>query len=763
MVKKLFTLFLLGLFCMTATAGERFLVRVGADGKQEAIPLKKGERAQDAVARLENARTSLFSKPSSANGLIDTLKQYPGVANDDVLLTSNFGWNHQDVAFIWFVPAAGGKVKEIWWRNYSLQGDIKKGTIRAWYANPKVDQAISASVLTKYIGYYKDPTDGDGLVTPYMPATGDQWFYKNGAADSTLFGYDPLGTEVSTWLPGGLQVTLDSGKWQGIVLESWGDSMFVKLGEKFGFTLSNDTKVSDIPPADPVTGARMEILSYPNGNPAPFHSYKWYETGRNSATDKGWHLRGDYEWGMYTVIEYTTDRAPKVELVGSYNTTLKTTTRPIEVKVTDDNPGGGPFGVASVRLFTKKGALASYDSALVAGTGSQYIGTAPAASPGDTVYWRWVATDVGGNRTAFGPRTYVVFKKNQANLLVYNNAQYSLGTSNLIYTSSSSKFDRWSGPTDGTGELDDLLAMYNNVIIADGSFPSRNVYPAVKTWFGKGTANAKKNLFFTSQDYGCYITPACGDTTFTAGSLEFDYLGVLTLGTQDLGPTNRPYKVVPLADTVTNYLIKYNKDSSTTLWHYPTFELAFSAYPDAMVPKAGAKALFTDGAGTNTLGVKNSGATFNSMFVAFDAGALQFRSDTALHNATYSSITDPKYAWIVDIGSLSVAFLNSVTSVKPVSEVVPGAFALGQNYPNPFNPTTTLEYSIPVRSNVEIAIFNILGQQVATVVNDMHDAGAHRATWNGKDSFGKPVASGIYFYQMRAGSFEQVKKMMLMK
>ena len=146
--------------------------------------------------------------------------------------------------------------------------------------------------------------------------------------------------------------------------------------------------------------------------------------------------------------------------------------------------------------------------------------------------------------------------------------------------------------------------------------------------------------------------------------------------------------------------------------------------------------------------------------IAFDVATLQFRSDTSKAPGT----GDTKYQWISDIGAVSNSFFGGVvTSVEPVSEGVLGSFALGQNYPNPFNPSTVIEYNVPVRSNVEIAIFNVIGQQVATVVNDMHEAGSHRATWNGKNSFGKPVASGIYFYQMRAGSFEQVKKMMLMK
>jgi len=704
-----------------------------------------------------------MEKATSPTGIIDSLKNYPGTANDATLLTANFGWTLQEVAFQWFLPAAGGKVKEIWWRNYSLLGDIKKATVRAWYANPKVDQAIPASVLTKYIGTYKDPTDGYGLVTPFKPATGDQWFYKNGLSDSTLFGYDPLGTEVATWLPGGLQVPLDSGKWQGIVLESWGNSMFVNLGQKFGFTIMNDSKVSDVGPTEPV---RMEILSYPSANPPPYHSYKFYETGRTSAADKGWHMRGDYEWGMYVVIEYTTDKSPTIVLQGVVQTAFKTTPRPITVTVTDENPGGGPAGLASVYFKCKNGAMTLYDSVVVTGNGSNYTGIVPATSLGDTIYWQFAATDVNGNRTVFGPRSYVVFKNTKPNLFLYNFQGYSSAYGmDFIYVGNNSQFNRWSAINDGIDELADVLALYNNVLVADGSFPSRNIYPSLKKWFEKGTAAAKKNLFFSSQDYGGYITPTRGDTTFTAGSLEFDYLGVLTLGPQDVGPTNRPYQIVPQPDWKTNYLINYNKDSSTTLWHYPTFEIGFSAYPDVITPKAGAKAIFKDGTGILTLGVLNSGATFNSMFVAFDAAALQFRSDTSLHNATYTQITDPKYQWIADVGSLAVKFLCDdcgepldPDGVDEENERSPFTFFLEQNYPNPFNPTTMISYQIPVKGFVTLKVFDLLGREAAQLMNEEQQAGGYSVQFDGKN-----LSSGLYFYQLQSGNFIDVKKMMILK
>lgn len=731
---------------------ERVLLHIGRDGKQEAIPLGKNQHAQDVIARIENQKTSLVN-PNNSNGLTDSLKNYPGDANSVATLTTNFGITHQDVLLQWFEPSVGGRIKEFWWRNNSEQGFIKKGTVRAWYVNPKLANR-PASVITKYLGSYKDPTDGDGLVTPFKPITGDQWFYGNSIADSAAWRFDPLGTEVPTWQPGGLQVSLDSGKWQGIILEDWGDSMFVNQGQLFGFTLSDDTKVTDKVDAGP--DIRMEILSWANTNPAPFHSYKFYETGRTSSNDKGWHLRGDYEWGMYVVMEYTSVPPTRITIHGTIATTLKTTPRPITATVTDDNPGGGPSGVAAVYLKTKKGALASYDSVLTIASGSAYTGYTPSTSPGDTVYWAIVAYDTEGNRTVFGPRSYVVFKNTKPNLFLYNFPGYSSPFGmDFIYVGNSSQFNRWSAINDGTEELTDMLELYNDVVVADGSFPSRNIYPSLKTWLEHGTAASKKNLFFTSQDYGCYITNTCLDTTFVPGSFEYDFLGIQTLGPQDLGPTNKPFQLIPQPDPSTNYLIKYNTDSSTTLWHHPTFEISssFSAYPDAMTPKVGAKALFKDGTGTNTLGVLNQGATFNSMFIAFDAAGLQFRSDTSI-----SPVTDPKYRWILDVGALSVEFLKQYSVSSAKEDVVLRKYALSQNYPNPFNPITTIEYEIPVNGVVTLTIFDLLGREVTKLVNGEQQEGRYTIGFDAAN-----ISSGLYFYRLQSGSFIDVKKMMVLK
>jgi hypothetical protein len=86
------------------------------------------------------------------------------------------------------------------------------------------------------------------------------------------------------------------------------------------------------------------------------------------------------------------------------------------------------------------------------------------------------------------------------------------------------------------------------------------------------------------------------------------------------------------------------------------------------------------------------------------------------------------------------------------------SFQLAQNYPNPFNPTTIINYELPITNYVDLSIYNTLGQKVATLVNEKRKAGIHQVTW---DASG--YASGIYYYKIETGEFQDVKKMILLK
>ena len=91
-------------------------------------------------------------------------------------------------------------------------------------------------------------------------------------------------------------------------------------------------------------------------------------------------------------------------------------------------------------------------------------------------------------------------------------------------------------------------------------------------------------------------------------------------------------------------------------------------------------------------------------------------------------------------------------------ELNPYSFKLMQNYPNPFNPTTLISYAIPQRSEVSIKVFNLTGQEVANLVNEVKDPGTYKAEFNAGN-----LSSGIYFYRITAGRFSAVRKMMLIK
>jgi len=95
--------------------------------------------------------------------------------------------------------------------------------------------------------------------------------------------------------------------------------------------------------------------------------------------------------------------------------------------------------------------------------------------------------------------------------------------------------------------------------------------------------------------------------------------------------------------------------------------------------------------------------------------------------------------------------------------VVPDKFALHQNYPNPFNPVTTLRYDLPEDALVNITIYDMMGRQVKTLINDQQTAGYRSLQWYATNDAGSPVSAGIYLYMIQAGDFRQTKKMVLLK
>jgi carboxyl-terminal processing protease len=122
-------------------------------------------------------------------------------------------------------------------------------------------------------------------------------------------------------------------------------------------------------------------------------------------------------------------------------------------------------------------------------------------------------------------------------------------------------------------------------------------------------------------------------------------------------------------------------------------------------------------------------------------------------------IIDQMYLQGVDVElEYAIQQLDQMTGVKTSANRTPVTYFLSQNYPNPFNPSTTISYQLPAAGKVTLKVFDILGREITTLVNEDKTAGNYKVNFNGSR-----LGSGIYFYQLRSGSFIQTKKLVLLK
>ena len=112
-----------------------------------------------------------------------------------------------------------------------------------------------------------------------------------------------------------------------------------------------------------------------------------------------------------------------------------------------------------------------------------------------------------------------------------------------------------------------------------------------------------------------------------------------------------------------------------------------------------------------------------------------------------------------DIDGKEILHGSTILKIIPI----PNQYALGQNYPNPFNPSTTIQFQLPEESYTQIAIYDLLGRELIQLVNEIYSAGYHEVIWNGKDTFGRTIPSGMYLYRMDTNGFSSTRKLVFLK
>jgi hypothetical protein len=144
----------------------------------------------------------------------------------------------------------------------------------------------------------------------------------------------------------------------------------------------------------------------------------------------------------------------------------------------------------------------------------------------------------------------------------------------------------------------------------------------------------------------------------------------------------------------------------------------------------------------------------------FDEAMFEYRVDWPMEGGWHTY-----YFRFSDGAQVVETELDSVylSPIGTDDEPVPSQFALEQNYPNPFNAQTSIQFDLPEPGLTQLAIYDITGKSVRALVDDYLGAGNHSVVWDGRNSSGQPVSSGVYFYRISVGDHTATKRMLFLK
>jgi len=466
-------------------------------------------------------------------------------------------------------------------------------------------------------------------------------------------------------------------------------------------------------------------------------------------------------------VEFYENTPPSVT-IEKYGSVLAADAKTLACAVTDiDANDANQAGAVSVSLFYKvdDGAETQVACALASGTDTDGVweGTIPAGymSPGQTLTYYFVATDKAGLSTTSSSGSFGYFQKTTDILVFYNDNGTSYAASiilspyydNLWVDANDNKFpyDVWVGLADGPLSST-LVNLYDNIIQIDAYSPATMNDNVLGPWFAAGP----KKMFWSSQEWGYSLTGGA-DSTFAEDDWHNAFMGIGTIGPMDINANyTEAFPINAVAgDVISGDLAAFVGDS-LQLYHYSSHELNYNDWCDAMTAGTGAVVCFTDSAQGRTMGVhKESANGTKTVFLTFD----QLCLDTgALPSYT---VTDGYHWTEPNVSSMVGNALNWFgigTSVDENPAALVAKYDLSQNYPNPFNPETQISYSIAKAGHVKLAVYNVLGQKVADLVDEFKAANTYKVTLDASN-----LTSGIYFYRLEVGDFSKTMKMMLLQ
>ncbi len=760
MLRKISTLFVaLMMLAMMVKAQDHAILTPG----DQLIPIK----GRTIEAALTGAKVNVMNHNKVGNiilkghslqdakGTIDTLsiKETSGAT-----FNVNFGFFDQDVMIQWYVAPADLIIKGVAFMPSDGTGAANGVAVSIVGTGLTAADLVSLGAPV-YWGYWTgdDPTWNNAVPFPWQ-ASGDWVAGTEGAVA-------PWTTDLWSDFGDGYVVTPvydpDNPAYNWVVLnDALGfEPDQISRGEVFGVVFKNNGVDASQP-----SESRIGLLSA--GSMSSHPGFKYYSKGRLATDDQGWWAR-KYTWDAVVAVDLVGDRPPVITGVDVLPTTLSTEARTVTATITDDNPSGGTAGVASAVIsYTTDGSTWS-DVAMTA-NGDVYSGDIPGQQPGTTVDYKVVATDVNGNTSEAGPWEYNIFQAVESTLLVFNGfnkpagypQSYYFGQDDFVtYSTYPFLMDVWAyGPLTA-----DLVDNYTNIIEITTAGPTAINSSVIGTWLA---ADGSRNYMLTGDEWlGAQSGWANGP--HAAGEFIFDVLGINyeynDINYAATGDQNGPSVVMPVEGTLlggplyTKFTeINDTTASNDTMLYYPSYELGSANWLDGVDFEADVEVdmlgVGADGNTYNIGGHRTLGKGNKVTFLAFDPLSLDSAPDYYWYGFSASAPQVQAALW-----------MGVASGVSPISNEIPNGFALSQNYPNPFNPTTSINFALKVDSKVQLKVYNLLGQVVASEVYGNLNAGTHKYTFDGAN-----LSSGVYFYNINVegvdgSKFSATKKMMLLK
>ncbi|MBT4033175.1 MAG: T9SS type A sorting domain-containing protein [Candidatus Marinimicrobia bacterium] len=676
---------------------------------------------------------------------------------DGITPNTNFVGSTNDYFLEYFVAPADGYINSIDF-NFSNLFEFSGGGMSIWiYESAYPWSEINAEAIADiagdaWLGYY-DETSG-------FETTGSNWV-RGGVNDldgALDVDYDPLGAQVWPAFGSGsisLEPNADDG---GVVnfdlVAAMGTNHPFLAGDEFVIVVRFNGFETQGDDGDYQAGFLSATLHV---DPQP--SMKFYGTisspdGRigGGLNDWGWYIRS-YVWDWGVNVTLTSDRAPVLTGWNSLGVTLDQTARTATCIITDDNPSGGNAGVASADLmYSFDGG--DYVAVAMTAEVDTFSADIPGLAGGDIMYY-FTATDVEGNVNSTLPLSYSVFVPSAPTLVVFNGGSisgypftYYFGISDFTnYTSAGFPHDSWDGPI-----MADLAAAYTTIyeIAHYGAGPEFDNREVIAAWLELG---AKNYGMFGDEFFGAWT--GWVDQDYVAGDFEYDVLGVAHIYNDISGA---PSAVSPVeavdGNVLTGGLYTAHTALGDTLLYDPVYEIGGTAVN------------WLDGFGLVTAGDANMMSLIPGL--EYPIGVNRMSDDDHIVMLGFDPISinaSPYTWWGFAEESPQTQSLNwfGIWTSSVDNVTVPENSSLSAAYPNPFNPTTSIEYQLSNASDVNITVYNMLGQEVANLVAGFQTAGSYTVQWNGLDAVGHSVSSGLYFYTMQTEGFTATQKMMLLK